>query len=92
MRLQQILYEIKVTGDLNYLKDLVRDNEVKSIINNVCKRNKCKSDIVRELLKEYTVRYYRMNSEFVEERYLNSIKKYLGRKARQINGRDINNR
>ena len=84
MRLQQILYQIKVNGDWNYLRNLMRDEQVKSVVSSVCKRNKCKSDVARELLKDYTVRYYRMDEEFVEERYLNSIKKYLGRKVRNL--------
>ncbi|NLE05094.1 MAG: diiron oxygenase, partial [Crenarchaeota archaeon] len=54
MRLSEILYEIKVTGDLNYLKDLMRDEQIKSIISGVCKRHRCKADVARELLKDYT--------------------------------------
>jgi hypothetical protein len=56
MQLSQILYEIKVNGDLNFLRDLMRDEQIKNTISGVCKRHKCKANIVRELLKDYTVR------------------------------------
>jgi hypothetical protein len=92
MQLSQILYEIKVNGDLNFLRDLMRDEQIKNTISGVCKRHKCKANIVRELLKDYTVRCYRYDENFIEERYLNNARKYLGRRVRQLNGRDINNR
>lgn len=89
MKLHEILYEIKVNGDLNFLRDLMRDEQIKNAISGVCKRHKCKADVARELLRDYTVRCYRYDDNFTEERYLNNVRKYLGRRVRQLNGRDL---
>ena len=92
MQLSQILYEIKVNGDFNFLRDLMRDDQIKNVISGVCKRHKCKSDVTRDLLIDYTVRCYRYDKTLTEVRYLNNARKYLGRRVRQLNGRDIGNR
>lgn len=89
MQLSQILYEIKVNGNLNCLRDLMRDEQIKNVLSGVCKRHKCKADVARELLVDYTVRCYRYDEKFTEERYLNNVRKFLGRRVRQLNGRDL---
>lgn len=86
MKLTEILYHIKINGDWNYLRDLMKDEQVKTLIVGVCKRHRCKADVARELLKDYTVRCYRYDEEFTEERYINNARKYLGRRVRQLNG------
>lgn len=88
MLLIKVLYEIKVNGDLGFLKDLMRDEQVKSVISGVCKRHKCKVDEVKELLRDYTLKNYRFDEDFTEERYLNGLRKYLGRKIREQNGKN----
>lgn len=83
--LKEILYLITENGELHYLKELVKNEQVKQIIKNVSNRNKCKSNSVIQYLNDCVVRYYQHDeSEYVEERFLNLIKKYLGRKAREI--------
>jgi hypothetical protein len=83
MELSSLLERIKVDGDLQHLKQLVKDNKVQHVIENVCKRNHCKRNVIEDLLKDYTIRYYKYDDEYTEERFINSIKKYLGRKGRE---------
>jgi uncharacterized protein (UPF0216 family) len=65
------------------LKLLIKDEQVKEVIKAIGKRSKCKRKVLEEMLQEWTMRSYRfdMESEYVEERYLNLIRKYLGRKV-----------
>jgi hypothetical protein len=87
MQLSEILYHLNVEGDVNYLNDLVKNQLVKEVIIAASKRHKCKQDVLQSWLCDYTIRYYKWDdSEYCEERYLNLIRKYLGRKARSVNG------
>jgi hypothetical protein len=88
MQLSEILYHLNVEGDVNYLKDLVKNQLVKDVITAASKRHKCKQGVLRSWLCDYTIRYYKWDDgEYCEERYVQAIRKFLGRKARSINGK-----
>jgi hypothetical protein len=84
MKLQEVLYEIKVNGETLYLKDLINNLEVHDVILNAHRRHKCKNKILEDLVRDYTLQYYQYSEDFTIERYLNGLKKFLGRKARMV--------
>jgi hypothetical protein len=59
---------------------LIQDEQVKEVIKAIGKRSKCKRKVLEEMLQEWTMRSYRFDEVYTEERYINLIKKYLGRK------------
>jgi hypothetical protein len=83
--LRQILYEIKMNGEINYFRDLFRNEEIREIVNHVSRRNKCDKSILFNMLRGYVLNEYEYDkSEYCGERFLNEIKKVLGRKGREI--------
>jgi hypothetical protein len=85
MKLQEILYQIKVMSDVNYLKDLYKDEFVRDIITHVNKHSKCKRSLLIDLLEQYVLEFYVYEeSEYISERFLNDIRKYLGRRGQQM--------
>ena len=83
MELYEILYEI-YNGNFDLLSDLINNPDVHKIILNAHKRHKCKVKILENLVKDYMREYEYHASEYVVERFLNDIKKYLGRKVRGL--------
>jgi hypothetical protein len=84
LQLQEILYHLNTEGDINYLKNLVRNELIQEVVNNASKRHKCKKKILEDLVCDYTLWYFKFegNVDLIEVRYLESIKKYLGRTVR----------
>jgi hypothetical protein len=86
LKLQEILYHLNVEGDMNFLKDLVRNQSVQNVIIAASKRHKCKQDVLKSWLCDWVIRYYKFDDgEYCEERFLEMARKYLGRKARKNN-------
>jgi hypothetical protein len=86
MDLKDILYEI-TQGDTTYLKNLVKHPLIHEVVVAASKRHKCKQDMLKSWVCDYTLRYYKFDqSEYCEERFINQMTKFLGRKARQSNG------
>lgn len=82
MQLQEILYHLECEGDIFYLKELIDNKLVKEVILKSCQRHKCKKKLAEDLVRDYTLRYYRYEDDFTEERYIHEITKYIGRRVR----------
>jgi hypothetical protein len=89
MELQKVLWEIKVNGDVNFLKDIFHDEQVKEIIAHTSRRSKCKRSVLADMLEEYVFSEYVFDtSDYCTERFLNSVRKVLGRKGRSVDYED----
>jgi hypothetical protein len=84
LSLRDILYEIKINGDINFIKDLCKNEEVRDVITKVSQRSRCDKSILINILKEYVLNEYMFDtSDYCEDRFVNNIKKYLGRRVRE---------
>jgi hypothetical protein len=86
MKLSEILWKIKCNGEVSALKLLIKDEQVREVIKAIGKRSKCKRKVLEEMLQEWTMRNYRWDYDacdewILEERYLNLIRKHLGRRV-----------
>jgi hypothetical protein len=83
MKLDEILYHIGVEKDLSYLNELIFNNEVHSVVVSSSKRHKCNVGLLNDYVKEYVIKFYEYSeSDYLKERFINSLTKFLGRKAR----------
>jgi hypothetical protein len=89
LKLSEILYEIKINGSINFLKDLFRDPEIKEIVAHTSRRSKCKRSVLCDILEQYVISEYVFDeSGYCEERFLNSVRKVLGAKGRLVDYED----
>lgn len=88
MTLKELLYKIKIEGDISYLHELLKNEQVKGIITSIVKKYKYNSkdvkNIVESFIQDFTLKYYEYMDDYTEERYINFIRKYLGRKVREV--------
>jgi len=89
MKLEGLLYEIKINDNPYYLNQLLKNPKVNQVILGLCKRYRCRRLIVEDLLKCYIKNeyVYDENSEFIGERFVNLVQKYLGRRVYEISER-----
>lgn len=88
LSLQELLEKTKKDKNPYYTEQILQNRKVNNIILNTCRRFKVKRFQVKLWIIEYTLKYYKLDeSEWCEERYLNAIKKWTGRKAAKENER-----
>lgn len=85
--LEELLYNIKIDNNPYYVNQLVKNKQIYGIIFDTCRRYKIRKIIVEEWIKEYTLKYYKYSEIYTIERYCNEIRKYIGRKAIDFNGK-----
>lgn len=88
LELKEILYKIKVDGDLSYLNNLIKFDKVQNLIRNIIKKyhfnNKHIKFLCETMIKEITIKNFNyQDSDYIEEQYLHYLKKSLGRKVRR---------
>jgi hypothetical protein len=82
VKLEEILYHVGKEKDLSYLGALVSNNEIHSLVIQSSKRHKCNITTLNDYVKYYVINYYEYSGDFVVDRFINSLQKYLGRMAR----------
>lgn len=88
LNLKEILKLIKIENKTEYLQDLIKNNKIKSIIGGIVRKYNYNltdiKQITENLVMEYTIRYYEYTEDYTEEKYINFIRKYLGRKVKSM--------
>jgi CHAT domain-containing protein len=87
LSLDELLYLIKEQGEIPYSQQLLKNEQVKEVIKRTTSRIKSenKEDLYQKahvIIQDIVIREYRYDSEYTEERFLNIIKKSLGKRLR----------
>lgn len=90
LSLQELLEKTKKEKNPFYTKEILRSKKVSTVINYVCRKFKVKRLQVELWIIEYTLKYYKLDDLYIEERFLNGIRKYTGRKAAEFSGKEKN--
>jgi NADPH-dependent ferric siderophore reductase len=83
--LREILYDISVNRNFTkkQIKELFDNEEVYEVMCAAKKRHKCRISQVRELVQDYTIRYYEFDDgEYCVDRYLHQLQKHIGKGIR----------
>lgn len=79
MSLKEVLYDIKVNGNAPRVKDLVKTEEVRSLIRQLVTRYGADhKEVFRIWLNHFTIVRYKYEEDFTEERYLHYARKHIG--------------
>jgi len=85
--LEELLYEIKIKGNIYFIPKLLKNREIEQIVFGICRRFKVRKMVVDKLLQNYIIESYIYSKIFTIERFKNDVIKYLGRKVCEINGK-----
>lgn len=79
MSLKEVLYDIKVNGNAPRVKDLVKTEEVRSLIRQLVARYGIdRKEDIRVWLNHFTIVRFKYEEDFTVERYLHYAKKHIG--------------
>lgn len=90
MNLHEIITEIKINNNKEYLDDLLRNEKIIEIINDVVKWYKYNKEDVRDIVKLSILEYmntYEFADNFIEVKFLDSLKRKVSYKTKKmVNG------